>query len=420
MNRLKHTLVVAVCVSLASQFHVEFFIEGFIITLSVIVFPVLFYSYSELNPLVTAFVTGIASPLFRALMEYFVYGYSSETVILVWPDVMFYFSYGIFFYSLYYRKEKKDLTGFILAVFGCDFLSNMVEMSVRTRIMGMDSKIIKGLIIIAAVRSFIVLMIIVFMKYYKSLLVREEHENQYRNLILLTSGFKSEIYFMNKNINEIEDVMKKSFKVYKALDEGCSDGNIRELALDIAKDVHEIKKDYIRVIKGLEAISKENTEVISMSIDDIMDILELDTLEFIKGSEFNIDIKFKAEMHFIVKAHFYLTAILRNLINNSIEAIGKSKRGLVKLLVHENNDSYVFEVSDNGSGIKGSNMDFIFNPGFSTKFDKSTGEIERGIGLTLVRDLVHDKFGGQISVKSAENKGTTFIISIPKCVFGGE
>ena len=65
-------------------------------------------------------------------------------------------------------------------------------------------------------------------------------------------------------------------------------------------------------------------------------------------------------------------------------------------------------------------MDYIYNPGFSTKFDETTGNIERGIGLALVRDLTRDTFSGDIAVNSEIGKGTTFRISIPKDIFEGE
>ncbi|WML36184.1 ATP-binding protein [Clostridium sp. OS1-26] len=86
---------------------------------------------------------------------------------------------------------------------------------------------------------------------------------------------------------------------------------------------------------------------------------------------------------------------------------------MVKLKIEKIGDEYVFSIFDNGTGISDSNLDFIFNPGFSTKYNKETGSICRGIGLTLVRDLVQDIFKGSISVQSIKNKNTTFTVKIP-------
>ncbi|MTK12251.1 MAG: ATP-binding protein, partial [Clostridiaceae bacterium] len=142
-------------------------------------------------------------------------------------------------------------------------------------------------------------------------------------------------------------------------------------------------------------------------------ILEIDTKDYIITKNLDIELDFRVECEFYVLEHFYLMSIIRNLIFNSIEAIDNKKRGLVKLKIEKIGDEYVFSVFDNGTGISESNFDFIFNPGFSTKYNKETGSICRGIGLTLVRDLVQDIFKGSISVQSIKNKSTTFTVKIP-------
>ena len=45
-------------------------------------------------------------------------------------------------------------------------------------------------------------------------------------------------------------------------------------------------------------------------------------------------------------------------------------------------------------------MEEIFVPGYSTKINYTTGEISRGLGLNLVKDLVENSLLGQIHVTS--------------------
>ncbi len=420
MNKIKHTLLIAASVALASQFNLSYFVKGFIITLSVVLLPIFLYNYEEQNPIIVGFATGIISPLFRGVIVYFGNRDLNLTFELVGPDVFFYFTYGIIFYIAYFRAAKKDLTRFVLSALACDFLSNIVEMSIRTRVADMSLNIIKDLIIIASVRAIIVLGIVISVKHYRSFLIKEEHESRYRKLMLLTSGFKSEIYFMNKNITQIEDVMKKSYNAYKMIFESNYPKELKNLSLDIAKDVHEIKKDYIRIIKGLEAISKDKIDYSKMNINDIVSILETNTKEYIIANNLDISLVFSVRADFDIENHFYLMSILNNLINNSIESIGKKRKGVLRLTIYETGKDYIFEVKDNGKGIKKSDLDYIYNPGFSTKFDETTGNIERGIGLALVRDLTRDTFNGDIMVNSEIGKGTAFRIIIPKDIFEGE
>ena len=52
-------------------------------------------------------------------------------------------------------------------------------------------------------------------------------------------------------------------------------------------------------------------------------------------------------------------------------------------------------------------------PGFSTKINYETGQVSRGLGLSLVKDIVETQLGGSIDVHS-ENGCTEFIMRIPK------
>lgn len=412
MKKLKHTLTVLIGVVIASQIYFGFLIQDFTIALSVIIFSVFLYNYTELNPIQTAILTGISTTFYRSIWVYCTNMDFMKTIRVTTPEIMFFTTFGFLFYFLYYKNTKKDLTRFILSVFCCDFISNVVEISIRTRMNGENSNMIKALLIVACIRTLVVLIILILMKYYKSFLVKEEHEERYRKLILLTSSFKSEIYFMNKNASEIEDVMKKSFSAYEIVSKNHYSEELKNLTLDIAKDIHEIKKDYIRVMRGLEEMSNEKIDVEHMKIKDIISILEIYTKDYIIVKSLNIELDFKVECNFYVSQHFYLVSIIRNLIFNGIEAIDESKKGLIKLQIEEQGDEYIFIVSDNGAGINEGNLDFIFNPGFSTKYDKS-GSICRGIGLTLVKDLVQNIFKGSISVESLQNEGTTFTVKIP-------
>ena len=90
----------------------------------------------------------------------------------------------------------------------------------------------------------------------------------------------------------------------------------------------------------------------------------------------------------------------------------KRKNGYIRVVIKKKQGECIFEVSDNGSGIRSENIEYIFNPGFSTKFNKETGDICRGIGLAHVKGIVDDVFSGSISVISEEEKGTKFIIKI--------
>ncbi len=406
-------LLVALAISIGAQFSLNLFVEGFIITLSIIILPVLLYKNKELNPIWIGCLTAIVSPLIRGMIMILQTGDPKFVLHLVYPDVVFYVTYGVVFYVAYWGRKDANTTQFLITVYLSDFISNLIEMAVRTRVTGMDGTILKGLALIAFGRLLVVFGIIVYLKWYRSFLVKEEHEIRYRKLMLLTSAFKSEIYFMQKNMMYIESIMKKTYKTYKMAEVENVSEDLKSELLDITKDVHEIKKDYIRVIQGLEQGFGEKLSPSIIKLQDLIEILEENTFEYIENSKLHVRLKFKVSSEVNVKKHYYLMSVLRNLVNNAIEACTAKDDALIELKVKEEGKYVLFTVSDNGSGMDDDILSYIYNPGFSTKFDEKTGDICRGIGLTMVKSLVQDTFMGVVDVTTEQNKGTTFSISIP-------
>jgi two-component system sensor histidine kinase YcbA len=214
--------------------------------------------------------------------------------------------------------------------------------------------------------------------------------------------------------------MKKAYSLYKTISENNYPCELKNISLDIAKDVHEIKKDYISVIKGLEEMVGKKTDTVKMNIEDMANIIEIDVKEHIKRNKWNVGLKFVIEDNFNVKEHFYLVSILRNLIYNSMEAMGEVKNGYIEISVTKKQGDCIIVISDNGNGINEKDIEYIFNPGFSTKFNKETGDMCRGIGLAHVKGIVEDVFFGIIEVNSAVLKGTEFTIKIKEAKLEGE
>lgn len=420
MKKMKEYLIVALFVSIASQLYINLFVDGFIIAFSALLFPVFLYRYPNLNPIKAAVITGFFSPTFRALILWVTQGHFILSVMKALPDISFYISYGVIYYLIYYRKSKFDPTQFFFTILCCDFFSNIIELSIRTSFKGLDPIILKSLFAISFFRVIVVQMIILSMKSYSSLLMREEHENKYKKLMLTTSMFKSEIYLMNKNIVDIEDIMKKAFKLYRFMEHMPIESEYKKLSLEISTGIHEIKKDYLRVIQGLQDNFVDEYISNGMNIKDIVNILEFDIRERIKFSNCNIVFSNKIHTDFYVDNHFCLISILRNLLLNSLESLIKQKEGMINLNVYKDASFYNFEVRDNGCGIPNANLSYIFKPGFSTKFNYATGDINRGLGLTLVNELVKNNFDGEIDIDSKENMYTVFTVKVPIHKFFGE
>ena len=101
-----------------------------------------------------------------------------------------------------------------------------------------------------------------------------------------------------------------------------------------------------------------------------------------------------------------LKHILMNLIQNAIEAV-EEKTGIIIIRAYEDEDNIIIECEDNGCGIAKENLEYLFNPFFTTK---PPGE-GTGLGLYVVYSEIK-YLGGDIDVNSILGKGTTFSIKL--------
>jgi signal transduction histidine kinase len=84
---------------------------------------------------------------------------------------------------------------------------------------------------------------------------------------------------------------------------------------------------------------------------------------------------------------------------------------LIEVSCLEDNDEYIFAISDNGIGIKTEDQERVFN--LFTRLYAHTHYEGTGIGLATCKKIL-TKMNGNIWVTSTEGVGTTFHFMIPK------
>ena len=102
--------------------------------------------------------------------------------------------------------------------------------------------------------------------------------------------------------------------------------------------------------------------------------------------------------------------VLHNLLSNAVKF--SYPEGKVEVRAEEKDDRIWIEVADNGMGISEKKMEKIFK--FMTSSSSGTGgETGTGIGLFVSKMLV-DKLGGEITISSVKDEGTTMRFSVKK------
>jgi signal transduction histidine kinase len=105
-----------------------------------------------------------------------------------------------------------------------------------------------------------------------------------------------------------------------------------------------------------------------------------------------------------------LHRIFRNLIDNAMHHGGE---GLSKIIIEysESEKFHYFCITDDGKGIKEEDQERVFEP--FTTLQSPNGAKGSGMGLAIVREIV-ERHNGKISVESVPEKGTNFLLTLPK------
>lgn len=417
LSRWQQYVLCAIAVTLLSAIYLRYDLPNFRISTSIMVLPVLLLTLvADYDRILVCSFSAAILLFFRTLFAVTSGTALQQAFFIVLPGCLYYVCYGVLFQFLV-RVRSVSLPRWqeFAAFFLCDFVSNLFEVGLDT-LMGQrpGTGMIGSLILIALTRALCACLLLALYCQYRSLLTRAEHEERYQRLYLMKTRLHSELYFISKDKSSIENTVKSAYRLYEKL---AADPEVSKetshLALQIACDIHDLKKDYIRIEQGFyEELGDNGRDDRAMYFSNVMRILEDSTNRLLGDSP--IRLKFSCGQDFLTAEHYALMSILRCLVNNSTEALQNAdKAGTISVEEKRDGNSYLFTVTDDGPGISPKHMERIFQMGFSTKFNAATGNLYRGMGLPNVKMVTEEQLKGTLTVESTPGTLTRFIIRIP-------
>lgn len=164
--------------------------------------------------------------------------------------------------------------------------------------------------------------------------------------------------------------------------------------------------EFVRRMRSQTRVSGDATTFYpSQLIRDVVAVLQP------RANELNVSLGF-FEPSDIITLHGDATRfsqVVSNLLVNALDACEGRPDSFVNVRLLSEKGGVRLEVHDNGVGIPEDIQARIFEPMFTTK---EVGQ-GTGLGLTVVYDIVHGGFGGDISVESTLDRGTVFTVRLP-------
>ena len=239
--------------------------------------------------------------------------------------------------------------------------------------------------------------------YKITVMLREQAENLAKDKKYLSDSLSDISHQLKTPLTSISvmvDILKEN--------ENISNEKKQEFLYEISKQLDWINWLIISLFKlskldaGAVIFKKENInvkELIDSSINKLNIIIE------IKNQ--NIQINGDKELCFTRDLNWTQEAIV-NIIKNCLEHTDEN--GIININFSNNVLYTEIKIKDNGIGIAKKDLPHIFERFYK---GKNSNKDSVGIGLALAQSIIKNQ-GGDISVKSIENKGTEFSIKIYK------
>ncbi|SHH00072.1 PAS domain-containing sensor histidine kinase [Flagellimonas flava] len=232
----------------------------------------------------------------------------------------------------------------------------------------------------------------------------KQKEDELRNLINVTA-------IQNKKLINFAHIVSHNLRSHTA--------NFSMLLDFLVREKEELEKE--RILKMLSHASDnlldtlENlNEVVDISTNVNLEKKSLNLLEnitkvqqnlsaFLEENKVEFDISIPKNLN-VMSVPAYLESILLNVVTNAVKYRSPDRKPLVELKAQRQDKQVVFSISDNGMGI---DLERYGGKIFGMYKTFHTNKDARGLGLYIIKNQI-EAMGGNITVNSEVNKGTTF------------
>ncbi|MCY1719896.1 hybrid sensor histidine kinase/response regulator [Prolixibacteraceae bacterium Z1-6] len=187
--------------------------------------------------------------------------------------------------------------------------------------------------------------------------------------------------------------------------------------IEFTKDIHNASENTYNLLKNLLEWTRSQTGRISIEpskfhpaeiVEENFTVLKqhADSKQISITNEIEKDYACLADKNMV-------STVFRNLISNAIKFTNPG--GKITVSSTANGNFCTFNISDNGIGMNEDTLKELFNLSNKSQRAGTSQESGTGLGLILCKEFV-EKNGGNISVSSKENQGSTFSFSLTKAV----
>ena len=188
---------------------------------------------------------------------------------------------------------------------------------------------------------------------------------------------------------------------------------------DIAKDMEawipkirahlEYMSDIITTVKGQAVASLSTDDSEEFTISELVKRVNILMKHELKNAYIYLNILMKVDENTVIDGNVnVLVQVVNNIISNAIQAYDGKHDQNIQFEISQKENNMIFSITDFAGGLSKEVQDRLFKEMLTTKGKNGTG-----LGLYMSYSNIKAHFGGDITYKTEEGKGTTFNIVIP-------
>ncbi|MHB8170174.1 MAG: ATP-binding protein [Thermincolia bacterium] len=221
--------------------------------------------------------------------------------------------------------EKRDLplqVGALVMV--ADWAANLVEVTVRSgfHLDDITPEKLWALLVVASMKGLAVILLADILMHERNWTARKLEEEQLARRLMVGSNLHMEAFFLDKSMAQVETVMARSHELYQQLKGRKEEPDpLASMALDVAKDVHEIKKDLKRLAEGLNGLLADGPPANILLVKEIVELVAKTNRSYGERLGKRVTINVIVDGQYVTDAVYPLVSILNNLVQNAVEAV---------------------------------------------------------------------------------------------------
>ncbi|BAU28562.1 signal transduction histidine kinase [Aneurinibacillus soli] len=107
-----------------------------------------------------------------------------------------------------------------------------------------------------------------------------------------------------------------------------------------------------------------------------------------------------------------LKRVMTNIVENAVKYM-KRENGTIDVYITANQEMVTIKVQDNGQGISGDRLPFIFDIFYRADVSRNSATGGSGLGLAIAKRII-EEHGGRIWAESIEGKGTNILFTLKR------